>query len=65
MIGDAYIVANGLPGEQGLALIEAGKAPFSQTYTLLLMTAARVIAALAGIVFLTLTGHRRPSQAHH
>jgi len=64
-IGDAYIVAGTLQAEQAAALIEAGKAAFGQTHTLLLMTAALVIAALAVIVFFTLAGHRSLSQAHH
>lgn len=64
-IGDAYIVAGTLQAEQAAALIEAGKAAFSQTHTLLLMTAASVIAALAVIVFFTLARHRSLSQAHH
>ncbi|VFU08538.1 MFS transporter [Methylocella tundrae] len=64
-IGDAYIVASELPGEQGAALIEAGKAAFTQTHAVLLTTAAAVIAALAVVVFFTLAGYRRLSRAHH
>ncbi|SIR43476.1 MFS transporter, DHA2 family, multidrug resistance protein [Rhizobium sp. RU20A] len=64
-IGDTYIVAATLPASEGAALIEAGKAAFSQTHTLLLMTAALVIAALAVVVFVTLAGHRNPSRPHH
>jgi DHA2 family multidrug resistance protein-like MFS transporter len=55
-IGDAYIVARELPGEQGAALIEAGKAAFTQTHAALLTTAAVVIAALAVVVFSLLPG---------
>ena len=64
-IGDAYIVAGELPGEQGAALIEAGKVAFSQTHAILLTTAAAVIAALAVVVFFTLAGYRSLSRAHH
>lgn len=64
-IGDTYIVAGTLQENQAMALIEAGKAAFSQTHTLLLMTAALVIAALAVIVFFTLARHRSLAQAHH
>ncbi|MGE4372791.1 MAG: MFS transporter [Xanthobacter sp.] len=64
-IGDAYIVASELPGEQGAALIEAGKAAFSQTHAVLLTTAAVVITTLAVVVFFTLGGYRRLSSAHH
>lgn len=64
-IGDAYIVATGFPVEQGAALIEAGKAAFTQTHPLLLSTAAVVIAALAVVVFITLAGYRRVSRADH
>lgn len=64
-IGDAYIVAGKLPGEQGAALIAAGKAAFTQTHAVLLTTSAVVIAALAVIVFFTLAGYRAVSHAHH
>ena len=64
-IGDAYIVASGLPGEQGAALIAAGKAAFSQTHTALLTAAGAGIAALAVVVFFTLAGYRRASHADH
>ncbi|MBT3070662.1 hypothetical protein KKP04_07260 [Rhodomicrobium sp. Az07] len=45
------------------ALIEAGKAAFTQTHTVLLTTAAGVIAMLAVVVFLTLAGYRSLSRA--
>jgi DHA2 family multidrug resistance protein-like MFS transporter len=64
-IGDAYIVASKLPGEQGAALIEAGKAAFTQMHAILLTTAAVVIGALAVVVFFTLAGYRSLSHAHH
>lgn len=57
-ISDAYIVARQLPGEQGAALIEAGKAAFAQTHAVLMTAAAVVIAVLAVIVFFTLAGYR-------
>ncbi|WP_316189592.1 MFS transporter [Bradyrhizobium sp. SZCCHNS1054] len=57
-IGDAYIVAGELPGAQGAALIEAGKAAFSQTHPVLLTTAAVAIGALAVAVYFTLAGYR-------
>lgn len=63
-IGDAYIIAGALPGEEGAALIEAGKAAFTQTHAILLTAAAGVIAVLAVVVFFTLAGYRRPSRAH-
>ncbi|MBN9061770.1 MAG: MFS transporter [Rhizobiales bacterium 65-9] len=64
-IGDAYIVASELPREQGAALIEAGKAAFTQTHAVLLTTAAVAIGALAAVVFFTLAGYRNSSDAHH
>lgn len=64
-IGDAYIVAGELPGESGAALIAAGKAAFTQTHSVLLMTSAGVIAALAIVVFFTLAGYRSLSDAQH
>lgn len=63
-IGDAYIVASELPDEQGAALIEAGKAAFTQTHAVLLTTAAVVIAALAVAVFFTPAGDRSLPRAH-
>lgn len=64
-IGDTYIVASKLPAEQGAALIEAGKAAFTQTHAALLTTAAAVLAALALVVFFALAGYRGISRAHH
>lgn len=64
-IGDAYIVASELPGEQGAALIEAGKAAFTQTHAILLTTSGVVIAALAVVVFVKLADYRSPSGVHH
>lgn len=64
-IGDAYIVAGQIAGKQGEALIEAGKAAFSQAHMVLLTTAAGVIAALAIVVFFTLAEYRSQPSAHH
>ncbi len=64
-IGDTYIVASGLTGEQGAALIEAGKLAFTQTHSVLLTTAGVIIAVLAVVVFFTLAGYRDASHAHH
>ena len=64
-IGDTFIVAGLIAGEQGAALIEAGKVAFSQAHAVLLMTAAGVIAMLAVVVFFTLAGYRNSSRVHH
>ena len=64
-IGDTYIVASELPLDQGDALIAAGKAAFTQTHSVLLTTAAAVIAGLAVVVFLALAKYRSPSHPHH
>ncbi|WP_036792110.1 MFS transporter [Pleomorphomonas koreensis] len=64
-IGDAYIVANELPFDQGASLIEASKAAFTQTHSVLLTTAAVVIAVLAVVVFLALARYRSLPPAHH
>ncbi|WP_334194854.1 MFS transporter [Pararhodobacter sp.] len=60
-IGDAYIVAGRLGGAEGAALIEAGKAAFTQTHAVLLSTSAGIVLALAAVVFLALAGHRSPA----
>lgn len=65
MIGDTYIVAGQIAGNQGEELIEAGKVAFTQAHSVLLTTAAGVIALLAIVVFFTLRGHRGLSRAHH
>lgn len=65
-IGDTHIVAGRLGGEQGAALIAAGKAAFTQTHAVLLTTSAVVITALAVVVFLALAGHRSsPAASRH
>ena len=58
-IGDVYIVAGRLGGDQGEALIAAGQAAFSQTHAVLLATSAALITALAIVVFIALAGHGR------
>ena len=62
-IGDTYLVAAGLPDDQGAALIQAGKAAFSQTHTDLLTFAAAVIMALAVVVYIALAAPRRAARA--
>ena len=62
-IGDTYIVAAGLAEEQGAALIQAGKAAFSETHTDLLTIAAAVIMTLAVVVFVALAGPRPATRA--
>ena len=64
-IGDAYIVANQLPSEQGAAVIAAGKAAFTQAHAVLLTTSAAVIAVLAVVVFFMLAGYRKSPSAGH
>ena len=64
-IGDTYIVAGRLGGDQGAALIAAGKAAFTQTHSVLLTTSAVVITVLAVVVFVALSGHRPASAATH
>lgn len=64
-IGDTYIVAGQIAGEQGEALIAAGKVAFTQAHAVLLTTAAGVIATLAVVVFFTLAGYRGSSRAAH
>lgn len=64
-IGDAYIVAGRLGGAEGAALIEAGKAAFTQTHAVLLSTSAGIVTALAVVVFFALAGHRPATAATH
>ena len=61
-IGDTYIVAARLGGDEGAALVAAGKAAFSQTHSLLLSTSALVVGLLAVFVFAALAGPRPPSR---
>ncbi|MDZ5602860.1 MFS transporter [Pseudomonas sp. RP23018S] len=51
-IGDSYVVAGELAQGQGRALIEAGKAAFSTTHSVLLSTCAVMIGVLAVVIFL-------------
>lgn len=64
-LGDTYIVARELAGEEGAALIEAGQVAFTQTHAILLTTAAGVIAMLAVAVFFALAGDRSLSRIHN
>lgn len=57
-IGDSYVVASELPAEQASALIEAAKAAFSSTHSVLLTTSAVVIALLAVGVFILFSRQR-------
>ncbi|MCX2522916.1 MFS transporter [Larsenimonas rhizosphaerae] len=49
-IGDTHVVAHDLAEHQARALIEAGKAAFSSSHSILLMTAAALLAALSMVV---------------
>ncbi|MGO4852716.1 MFS transporter [Phaeovulum sp. W22_SRMD_FR3] len=57
-IGDTYIVAARLNEAQSAALIAAGKAAFTQTHAVLLMTSAAIILALAVVVYFALAARR-------
>lgn len=57
-IGDTYQVAHQL-AEQGPALIEAGKAAFTATHSVLLSTSAALIGVLAILVFFMLADYPR------
>ncbi|WP_092903881.1 hypothetical protein [Rhodobacter sp. 24-YEA-8] len=63
-IGDSYIVASELGGAQGTALIETGKATYTQTRSLLFSTSAVLI--LSVVVYIALASYRKPagSPAH-
>lgn len=63
-IGDTYLVAGQLAEEQGAALIEAGKAAFSATHSVLLSTAASLIGLLGVVVFFMLKSYRNNGGAH-
>ncbi len=60
-IGDSYLVAAELPSEQASALIEAAKAAFSSTHSVLLSTSAMVIGVLGLVVFRLFKGYRGQS----
>ncbi|WP_081673833.1 MFS transporter [Pseudomonas cremoricolorata] len=63
-MGDTYLVAQQLAGEQAAALITAGKAAFSTTHTVLLLTTAGLMAGLAVLVFFLLAGARKEAGTH-
>lgn len=63
-MGDTYLVARQLSAEQADALIAAGKAAFSSTHSILLLTTSALIAALAVLVFFLLAGTRNVSASH-
>ncbi len=63
-IGDTFLVAAELSTEEGAALIDAGKAAFTQAHTVLLTTAAGLIGLLAVIVFFTLANYRQQNTGH-
>lgn len=63
-IGDSYLVARQLSQGQGEAVIAAGKAAFSSTHSVLLLTAAALIGALAALVFFLLA-KAPPASASH
>lgn len=64
-MGDTYLVARQLADEQASALISAGKAAFSTTHSVLLLTTAALIGALAVLVFFLLAGVRKKDTASH
>ena len=63
-IGDTYLVAGQLAEEHGAALIEAGKAAFSATHSVLLSTASSLIGLLGVVVFFMLKSYRSKGGAH-
>ncbi|CAM3355649.1 MFS transporter, DHA2 family, multidrug resistance protein [Paracoccus aminovorans] len=64
-IGDSYLVARQLAADQGAAVIAAGRAAFSATHSVLLLTAAALIGALAALVFLLLAKAKSGGASHH
>ncbi|WP_312934081.1 MFS transporter [Pseudomonas sp.] len=58
-IGDSYVVAGELTQGQGRALIDAGKAAFSTTHSVLLSTCAVMLGLLALVIFV-LMGRQVP-----
>ncbi|WP_419736154.1 MFS transporter [Pseudomonas sp. COR18] len=56
-IGDSHVVARQLDAQQAGAVIEAAKAAFSTTHSVLLTTSAVLIGLLAVAVFFMLAGH--------
>ena len=63
-MGDTYLVARQLVDAQAEALIAAGKAAFSTTHSVLLMTTAVLFAGLAVLVFFLLAGVRKNTAWH-
>ncbi|MGO1871519.1 MAG: MFS transporter, partial [Halomonas sp.] len=63
-ISDSIVVAQGLAADQAEALINAAKAAFSTTHSILLTTAAILIALLSVVVFLMLGGYQDKPGAH-
>ena len=63
-ISDSIVVAQGLAADQADALIMAAKAAFSTTHSILLTTAAILIALLSVVVFLMLGSHPEKVGAH-
>ncbi len=64
-IGDTFLVARQLSGEQGAALIAAGKAAFSAAHVSLLSVASALIAALAIAVYVLLAHQHTAGSADH
>ena len=62
-IGDSYLVAKELSEPQASALIEAAKAAFSATHSILLMTSAAMVGVLAVVVFFMLGGYCKAESA--
>ncbi|WP_165395084.1 MFS transporter [Thiomicrorhabdus indica] len=63
-MGDTYLVARQLSGDQAAALVTAGKAAFSTTHSVLLLTAAALIGGLAVLVFFLLAGVGKGTARH-
>ncbi|WP_129139741.1 MFS transporter [Modicisalibacter coralii] len=57
-IGDSYVIAESLAAPQARALVEAAKAAFSATHSLLLMSAAALLAVVAILVCRLLRGYQ-------
>ncbi|MAM56438.1 MAG: MFS transporter [Salinicola sp.] len=61
-IGDSYVVARDLAEPQAEALIAAGKTAFSSSHSILLMTAAALLAALSILVIYLLRQDSTPQE---
>lgn len=64
-IGDSYLAASQLAADRGAEVIAQGKAAFSTTHSVLLLTAAALIGALAVLVFFLLGRARGITVPHH